>query len=305
MIGRLSAGMAVALVFGGVALGAERPETPGRPSPAPHAATTPRAPDPSDLEAADLGGWVIAAEGAAEEEIPAVAPGTAPDATPARIAFGFDHAMAQVPDDIEPFFDLVLYVSKAREGGFAQRMYVYKRGVDGVLLPYAQWLVSTGRERQEEKGFTTTPIGLFKVDPDRMFRMWRSRKWDGAPMPWAMFYDAEFNGRLTGLAMHSATGSGLERLGRRASGGCIRLHPEHAEHLFHIIKDKMAGQVPVFPYISDTVRTTARDGRVVRDEGGAIVTTLGLRVVLVIDDFTGDAPPAAPSTTPVALAHAR
>jgi hypothetical protein len=47
----------------------------------------------------------------------------------------------------------------------------------------------------------------------------RSRKYDNAPMPYAVF----FNG---GYAVHATFD--LKRLGRPASHGCIRLHPENA-----------------------------------------------------------------------------
>ena len=46
-----------------------------------------------------------------------------------------------VPVEIQPYFDLFLYVSKARQGAIAQRMYVFERGFDHLVYPIAQWYV--------------------------------------------------------------------------------------------------------------------------------------------------------------------
>ena len=53
----------------------------------------------------------------------------------------------------------------------------------------------------------------------------RSRKYDNAPMPYAIF----FNG---GYAVHATYD--LKRLGRPASHGCIRLHPKNAAVFFSL-----------------------------------------------------------------------
>ncbi len=95
----------------------------------------------------------------------------------------------------------------------SQRMQVY---VDGALAH--QWKVSTGLPSYE------TPPGDFCVY--RMERMWHSRKYEMAPMPYSLF----FNG---GVAIH---GTGATRqLGRRASHGCVRLHPANARALYSLV----------------------------------------------------------------------
>ena len=74
-----------------------------------------------------------------------------------------------------------------------------------------RWKVSTAR-----KGYVT-PQGSWSAK--WLSRDHRSRKYDNAPMPYAVF----FNG---GYAVHATFD--LKRLGRPASHGCIRLHPENA-----------------------------------------------------------------------------
>lgn len=98
----------------------------------------------------------------------------------------------------------------------SQRMNVY----EGGRLRYT-WKVSTGR-----KGYRT-PTGTWRVH--RMHKEYYSKKYHGAPMPYAMFY-------YRGFAIHG-TGS-ISRLGRPASHGCVRLHPSNAAKLFAMIRRK-------------------------------------------------------------------
>ena len=79
--------------------------------------------------------------------------------------------------------------------------------------------VSTAR-----RGYIT-PVGEYHA-------LWlsprhRSRKYDNAPMPWAVF----FNG---GYAIHGTTE--IRALGRPASHGCVRLHPDNAKAFFSLVK---------------------------------------------------------------------
>jgi len=90
--------------------------------------------------------------------------------------------------------------------------------VDGVTK--YRWDVSTGRV-----GYTT-PAGRYQ--PIRMHKKWYSKKYDNAPMPYAIF----FNG---GYAIHGT--SDLKHLGRIASHGCVRLHPDNAATLFSLVKE--------------------------------------------------------------------
>lgn len=89
--------------------------------------------------------------------------------------------------------------------------------VDG--RPAFEWKVSTAR-----KGYVT-PTGTFK--PTRMHEMWYSRKYDNAPMPYSVFFHG-------GYAVHGT--DAVKRLGRPASHGCIRLHPDHAADFYNLVE---------------------------------------------------------------------
>lgn len=95
-----------------------------------------------------------------------------------------------------------------------QKMFV---SVDGK--PSLEFDVSTGR-----KGYTT-PTGRYGVE--RMYRKYHSKKYDGAPMPYSIFFHQ-------GFAIHGTTD--LKRLGTIASHGCVRLHPDNAKALFELVK---------------------------------------------------------------------
>ena len=80
--------------------------------------------------------------------------------------------------------------------------------------------VSTGRA-----GYTT-PAGRYQ--PIRMHKVWYSKKYDNAPMPYAIFFHG-------GYAIHGT--NDIKHLGRIASHGCVRLHPENAATLFSLVKE--------------------------------------------------------------------
>lgn len=88
--------------------------------------------------------------------------------------------------------------------------------------------VSTGR-----KGYST-PVGHYGVE--RMYRKYNSRKYDGAPMPFSIFFHG-------GYAIHGTTD--LKRLGTIASHGCVRLHPDNARLLFDLVKQAGAGNTSI------------------------------------------------------------
>ena len=88
--------------------------------------------------------------------------------------------------------------------------------VDGEKLH--TWPVSTAREGKE------TPLGIYDVE-------WLSAKhksslYNGAPMPWSIFYDGDY-------AIHGTTA--IDKLGSPASAGCVRLHPDNAKVLFKMV----------------------------------------------------------------------
>jgi hypothetical protein len=200
------------------------------------------------------------------------------------------HLLDAIPDDIEPYFDLFMYVSKAGKGPLAQRMFVFQRDTDGQMVPYAEWRVSTGREKweinNERRVRTVTPEGIFVLDPNRFYRRYWSKSWDNAPMHYAMFYDMQTNGSRSGIAIHAAIGkSKIDRLGKRDSAGCIRLSPRNAKELFYKVQNTTRGEVPVLA-MNDR-KSTDRWGKAERTEAGALVLQDGYRALLYVENFDG------------------
>jgi lipoprotein-anchoring transpeptidase ErfK/SrfK len=97
----------------------------------------------------------------------------------------------------------------------AQRMSVM---VDGHERYH--WPVSTGRDGGPPSG---------SYSPDRMERKWYSRRYNGSPMPHAIFFHK-------GYAIHGTYY--VSRLGHPASHGCVRLHPSHAATLFALVRQE-------------------------------------------------------------------
>jgi lipoprotein-anchoring transpeptidase ErfK/SrfK len=91
-----------------------------------------------------------------------------------------------------------------------------------IQTPYETfaWNVSTAR-----KGYHT-PRGMFQ--PYLLKKMHYSSKYDNAPMPNSIFFHG-------GYAIHAT--EDLKRLGRPASHGCIRLHPQNAKWLYRLVNE--------------------------------------------------------------------
>ena len=87
-----------------------------------------------------------------------------------------------------------------------------------------EWPVSTAR-----KGYST-PSGYFY--PYSLQTMHYSKKYDNSPMPYSIFFTG-------GFAIHGTPHVG--NLGRPASHGCVRLHPDNARTLFGIVSRDRSG----------------------------------------------------------------
>lgn len=96
----------------------------------------------------------------------------------------------------------------------SQRMNVY---VNGRLSH--SWKISSGR-----RGYHT-PRGSYR--PTRTYRHYYSRKYNGSPMPYSVFFRG-------GYAIHGT--NYIRRLGRPASHGCIRLHPSAAARFYGLVR---------------------------------------------------------------------
>lgn len=89
--------------------------------------------------------------------------------------------------------------------------------VDGETI--GVWKVSTGK-----RGFAT-PRGVYS--PKRLSARHFSRKYNNAPMPFAVFFRG-------GYAVHGT--NHVAALGRPASHGCVRLHTANAAKLFRLVQ---------------------------------------------------------------------
>ncbi len=96
-----------------------------------------------------------------------------------------------------------------------QTMRVYVNG-----WPRYTWSVSTAGS-----GYVT-PTGTYHAQ--RLAKMWYSRKYHMSPMPHSIFF-------LGGYAIHGTYS--IKYLGRPASHGCVRLHPDNAAKLFALVKE--------------------------------------------------------------------
>lgn len=97
-----------------------------------------------------------------------------------------------------------------------QTMHVYR---DGQLL--YEWPVSTARPGK------VTPTGQWTAQ--WLSRNHRSSRYNNAPMPYSIFYSGHY-------AIHGT--DQISRLGRPASAGCVRLHPDNARILFAMVLEE-------------------------------------------------------------------
>ena len=122
------------------------------------------------------------------------------------------------------FFGGPAFASVIAEIKLSQQTMVVSVG--GVV--HHVWRVSTAR------GGYRTPVGSFR--PQRMHVRWVSRTYRGTPMPHSIFFTG-------GYAIHGTYE--ILNLGRRASHGCVRLHPVNARTLFNLIKETGPGKARI------------------------------------------------------------
>jgi lipoprotein-anchoring transpeptidase ErfK/SrfK len=134
-----------------------------------------------------------------------VAASTLSFATPSQAAFGIFSAFQQQPK-------VTATVSISQQKMFLD---VTRNGITQTYV----WKVSTGKT-----GFET-PTGKWK--PTWLSKNHKSKTYDNAPMPYAVFF-------VGGYAIHGTDAVG--RLGKPASHGCIRLAPENAAAFFQLVQ---------------------------------------------------------------------
>jgi lipoprotein-anchoring transpeptidase ErfK/SrfK len=103
----------------------------------------------------------------------------------------------------------------ARVSISTQTMMVYHEG-----RHLFTWTVSTAKPGK------VTPTGVY-VGAEALSKHHRSRLYNNAPMPFAIFYDGHY-------AIHGT--DQIKRLGAPASNGCVRLDPDNAAILFQMVK---------------------------------------------------------------------
>lgn len=172
-------------------------------------------------------------------------------------------------------FKLVIVINKANSGSDRQTLRVYENQKIILLTK-----ISSGRE-EYEKGcdpgqepkkdhcskrayWSTTPVGYFDVDTleeNYFSNLWQT--W----MPYAVFFES-------GIATHQAPAGTEAKLGGRASGGCIRMHPNHAPVLFSYVQKAGKGLVP----------KVNRDGSVAKTKQGDTVRWQGFRTLYIVQN---------------------
>jgi len=90
---------------------------------------------------------------------------------------------------------------------------------DGTVLH--RWPVSTARRGK------WTPRGRFTAE--FLSRYHKSSLYNNAPMPYSVFFKGNY-------AVHGT--NQISRLGRPASAGCVRLHPDNAAILFALARSQ-------------------------------------------------------------------
>ena len=105
-----------------------------------------------------------------------------------------------------------------------QKLYLY---IHGTLQ--GSWLVSTGLAQYETPLLDENPNG-------RIYDAYTSKKFPGGNfkglgnMPYAVFIRG-------GFAVHGTAEINWSKLGRKASHGCIRLHPDNAQYFNRLVKE--------------------------------------------------------------------
>ncbi len=141
------------------------------------------------------------------------------------------------------YFDMVLWINVAPRDSntpaesSAQRMQVYLR--NGSSSDQYEdwdrtqvWPISSGIPCGQK---IATFTGVYKFNPGRVYRSYYSELFKDANMYETMFlYHSYQNGNPTGVAIHGTYAT--TTLGRRDSGGCIRLHRDNAQCLYTSIK---------------------------------------------------------------------
>lgn len=167
----------------------------------------------------------------------------------------------------------VILINKANSGNDRQTLKLYTNGKLALMTK-----VSTGRETfeagcqagQDPKKdhcskrayWSTTPVGYFDVD--QLVENYFSNLWQ-TWMPFAVFFES-------GIATHQAPAGTESKLGGRASGGCVRLHPNIAPIVFQAVQQAGKGLIPIF----------ARNGQLQKSKNGDVIRRIGFKTLVIV-----------------------
>lgn len=182
------------------------------------------------------------------------------------------------PDDFKSLswlneFTNVIVVNKSANGTEKQTLQLFVNGKLSLVTK-----VSTGREKyeagcaagQEPKKdhcstrpyWSTTPVGYFDVD--KLVENYFSNLWQ-TWMPFAVFFES-------GIATHQAPAGTEGRLGNRASGGCVRLHPNIAPVIFKAVQEAGQGLIPKL----------TRSGELKKTPAGDTIRAIGYKTLVIV-----------------------
>jgi hypothetical protein len=144
---------------------------------------------------------------------------------------------------------LIIVVNKAKQGT-AQDAQTLEAFLDGTLLYRAT--ISTAKEdkvvippnERYPEGHTYyagTYEGTFRIY-NRVLDH-KSTKWGGSRMEFAQFFDG-------GIAIHATTEEHYHELGRRASGGCVRMYRRDAKIMWKLVEEVSLDQTRIIVYDS-------------------------------------------------------
>jgi hypothetical protein len=169
----------------------------------------------------------------------------------------------------------VIVINKANSGSDRQSIKLYE---NGKLVLVSK--TSTGREKyeagckpgQDPKAdhcsvrayWSTTPVGYFDVD--QLVENYFSNLWK-TWMPYAVFFES-------GIATHQAPAGTEGKLGQRASGGCVRLHPNIAPVIYKKVQDAGQGLIPV----------VARNGELKKTPAGDTIRRIGYKTLVIVEN---------------------
>ena len=172
-------------------------------------------------------------------------------------------------------FTNVVVINKANSGAMKQTLRLY---VNGKLAMITK--ISSGREKFE-KGcsagqdpkrdhcsvrayWSTTPVGYF--DTDKLDERYYSNLWQ-TWMPFSVFFES-------GIATHQAPAGTEGKLGERASGGCVRMHPDKAPLLYKAVEAAGKGLIPAFN----------RDGSIAKTKAGDVIRKIAYKTLYIVEN---------------------